>query len=380
MRDIGKGKKALPFFARSRRHHFIPQFILRSFTGPANDLLYQLDIQSGKITQPGPKGAGWAPILYRVEDDQGRQNDYLEGFFSLVESHAAEAIRALHNNPLGLSEGDRANIAFFVALQDARTPAGQERMRHQLTAAGRMQLDVLLQNPREFEKVTRRGPGKGKSTSEIEGIRKRSLEQLRDGRLVVEATKELTLRAMLDTWLGQAGTIHGLSWKVLQAENAEFVLGDRPLTMVDPTPRFPWTGNGLISSDAAYSTLTLSPDVCLRLDQGDDYLALRRATRQVERTNLRSYGWAERYVFGRSEPVLRDLHDLAQREPDRVERPRASPQVVLEEADPNDPTVGADHPEGYPRGLWIADDDGGHRWCSYQLVDADAAPSGNATV
>jgi hypothetical protein len=114
--------------------------------------------------------------------------------------------------------------------------------------------------------------------------------------------------------------------------------------------------------------MPLGPDVCIRLDQGDEPIALRRAERQVERLNLRSYGWAERFVYGRRRQLLEELHHVATEEPERVEHPKPNPQVVLEEADPHDPDVGAEHPPGWPRGLWVEDDDGGERWCSYYLV------------
>ena len=67
--------------------------------------------------------------------------------------------------------------------------------------------------------------------------------------------------------------------------------------------------------------------------------------------------------------MLDDLHALALAQPERVEHRRPSPQVILEEANPADPTVGQEHPPGYPRGLWITDEDGSQQWCSYELID-----------
>jgi hypothetical protein len=370
LRDIGLGKKTLPLFERSRRHHFIPQFILRRFADPATRLLHQLDVETGTITSPGPKGAGWEPELYRVTDDQGRQNDYLEGFFSLVETHAADSIRALHDDPLALSEGDRANISLFLALQEGRTPGGSNRILHAANALGRLQLELLLKSPQAFGKSYR-----GKSAADVEQLRKDALAKLRDGRLEVSTTKELTLRTMLDTWLERAAPIHAMSWLVFRAQGGEFVIGDRVVTMFDPTPRFPWSGNGWLSSECAFATVPLSPDLCLRLDQpGGTWIAERNCATQIERINMRSYGWADRYVYARSRQVLENLYSLARADPERVERGRTSPHVILEEADPGDPTVGAKHPLGYPRGLWITDDDGTQRWCSYELLDTDAPP------
>jgi len=204
--EIGSGTKTLPLFGRSRRHHFIPQFILRRFADRDTGLLYQLNIETGEITNPGPKGAGWAPKLYRVSDDQGRDNDFLEGFFSLVETHAADSIRALDDDPCGLSEGDRANIALILALQEGRTPGGYNRMLEAFTAIGRLQLDLMPQNPGAFSNI--RG---GKSAAGVEQLRKDALERFRNGRLELSATKELTLRTMIATWLERAAPIHAMS-------------------------------------------------------------------------------------------------------------------------------------------------------------------------
>jgi len=33
----------------------------------------------------------------------------------------------------------------------------------------------------------------------------------------------------------------------MRADGSEFVIGDRVVTMVDPTPRFPWSGNGWLT-------------------------------------------------------------------------------------------------------------------------------------
>lgn len=370
LREIGMGKKKLPLYGKSRRHHFIPQFLLRRFTDPATVLLHQLDIETSEITQPGPRGAGWEPKLYRVTDDQSRQNDYLEGFFSLVETHAADSIQALHDDPLAMSNGDRVTIALFLALQESRTPGGQKHMIEAFSVIGRLQLEMLLQDPGGIRKAW-----KGKSAKEVEQLRKDTLAQLRDGRLDIRATKEMTLRAMLDTWLERAAAIDEMSWVVLHAHGGEFVLGDRVVTMYDPTPRFPWAGNGWRSSHTAYATVPLSPEICLRINQPDGRrIAERTTSGQIERIDLRSFGWADRHVYARSRDVLEELHAIAQAEPDRVERRRPSPHVILEQADPDDPTVGAEHPPGYPRGLWITDDDGSQRWCSYELIDFDAVP------
>jgi hypothetical protein len=45
-------------------------------------------------------------------------------------------------------------------------------------------------------------------------------------------------------------------------------------------------------------------------------------------------------------------------------------QVILEEADENDPNVGSDYVKrGWPKGLWVKQPDGSSVFCTYKLVD-----------
>ena len=164
-----------------------------------------------------------------------------------------------------------------------------------------------------------------------------------------------------------AGELADLRWKALRSRNEQFVIGDRPMVMHDPTPRYPFSGNGIKSSPTAYTLMPLTPSLCLRLDQTGAPFETRRAERQVERINLLSYGWAERFVYARGRTVLEELHARVRSDPDLAPGPRPDPQVICEEANPDDPTVGAEHPPGYPRGLWYQREDGSPVYMSYRL-------------
>ena len=139
------------------------------------------------------------------------------------------------------------------------------------------------------------------------------------------------------------------------------------MVMHDPTPRYPFSGTGLRSSPSCFSLMPLGPDLCLRLDQKGGLLEQRRASQQIDTINLRSYGWAQRFVYGRDRKVLEGLHEHALAAPERVPLPRADPQVICEDADPNDPSVGVEHPPGYPRGLWYDVPGGPPKFMAYTL-------------
>jgi hypothetical protein len=235
----------------AKRHHFIPRFLLRSFREPGTQRLYQLDKTTGECLAVTPEAAASRRRLYRVTDDTGEDNDYLEGLLALVEDHAARSIRALTHDPYRLDEGGRANVAFLLALQDQRTPAGQGRARRQLAAIARLVLETRLEDRHEFLRLDRQFFGRRRPAEEVEQFRQLILSQLSSRELGIQPSKELILRTMLEGWLDRAGLAASLSWKILRTETGEFVIGDRPLTMTDPTPPYPWSGNAWISSDHA---------------------------------------------------------------------------------------------------------------------------------
>lgn len=117
--------------------------------------------------------------------------------------------------------------------------------------------------------------------------------------------------------------------------------------------------------------MPIGPRLCLRMDQKGEPLEQRNAARQVATINLRSYGWAERFVYAVSRDALVELHQRALDVPDAVPRPRPDPQVICEVADPEDPDVGAEHPPGYPKGFWYSPPDAPPQFMTYRLQYRD---------
>lgn len=367
LHDIGAGRRPMPT-SGAIRHHYIAQMLLREFLDPTQprERLWQLDKYTGEIVPQTTEAAASVRRLYRVQAEDGSESDQLEGFFSMVEGHAAGSLCRLRADPTVLDEGDRANISLLLALQDARTPAGHRRRLAQFSAFARSWAVIPLS---DAAKVNARYLTQHPESTieEAEAARLEALRDLRDGKLLVEVPDELARRTMLETWLEMAGVIHGLCWKLLFARDSEFVLGDRPMVMHDPSPKFPFSGNGLVSSPTSYTLMPLGPALCLRLDQVGDGLVRRNARRQVALVNLRSYGWAKRFVYARTRDVLEALHGYAVAHPDEVPAPRPDPQVFVEEADPDDPAVGAEHPAGYPKGIWYDEPGQRPRFMAYKL-------------
>ena len=183
LHDIGTGRRAWPAESSAKRHHYIAQFLLRGFLGCDlhGERLWQLDKLTGVVMPQSIEVAASVRRLYRVQGPTG-ENDHLESFFALVESHAARSLRRLKTSPAALDEGDRANLSLLLALQDQRTPAGQRRVAAQLAAASRLWFATELTDAcRARRHYLNTHPGA--SEQDAEAFRVRTLRELQDGTL-----------------------------------------------------------------------------------------------------------------------------------------------------------------------------------------------------
>jgi hypothetical protein len=92
--------------------------------------------------------------------------------------------------------------------------------------------------------------------------------------------------------------------------------------------------------------------------------------RDVENINLRTYGWAHRHIFGRSQEAVTSIRMLARRNRGRMPAPKPYRQVLLFEAEAGDDRLAKDHAaRGWPAQFL---DDG--RRCDFVVLDADSNP------
>src|SRR4051812_9706005 len=105
---------------QAKRHHFLPQFLLRGFAHEhnGNDRLFQMETASrGAPRRVDLRTAASRRRLYTAIDGDGEPSNRNEGYLALVENHAAPALEQLIKDPASLSPAERATISFFVALQ-----------------------------------------------------------------------------------------------------------------------------------------------------------------------------------------------------------------------------------------------------------------------
>jgi hypothetical protein len=371
--EIVDGTRAKPTTA-ARRHHYVPSFLLARWANPLkrDGVLFSLDIASNKATQTTPDRSAFARDLYAQPgplDAADDPNLVFEAFLSIVEGYAADPLKALAKAPSTLDDQDRATLAYFIALQQGRTPPGLAQHRMNAQAAADAVTGAALLDRDKFARHFRERLSAEATDQELEAVRRQQLEAFEQGRLRPSMGPQVALAALLGVVADIAGVVASMQWTVLQASGAEFVACDRGMAMFDPTPRYPWTGNAWQSSANAEATVPLGPGACLLIAPGEEGYTVDQAdAARVQAVNLRTYGWAEDSIFGASEQTVMDVSAAAKSFPDAVPKPRLPRQVWVEIADENDPSAGQANAErGWPRGVWIPDGAGGRRFMTYTV-------------
>lgn len=334
LNEIGESDDVSRFDSDAKRQHFVPQLLLRGFSDDGNTL-FQLDSKAGPIVQTDIASAASRRYLYASWED-GKRNNRIEGFFARVESHAAPALKRMHEDPLTLSGGDRATLSYFFAVQTQRTPAAAAR----ITAAGNALLQTLagseLSDPEEFAKKYQNHFGREDPPGEIEAFRLKTIRAARAGDVSLADPGGAAFAMGIKLAVDQSLIIFEFDWTVLRCPGA-FVASDRGFAIHDPAPKYPWSTQGLLSSPKVETTIPLSTDICLVLRPIGRGIGVQDIPpNHAEGVNLRTYGWADSYVFGASRGVLEATRDAAEKRPEDVIRPKPHHHVTLIDADPDD--------------------------------------------
>lgn len=359
----------------AKRHHFISRFLLSRFA-PESERLFQLDVRTGK-----PRGgilvsrAASRHRFYEFEDEDGNKSSALEGLFAVVEDAAAPALKRLEQDG-DVDEIDRATISMFLAFLWARTPAARERAEKlsQEVAAGLMASKYA--DKKAFREMLHQREAQDESVrlseEEAEAVRQDTLRMLGDETLVMAdpdggATTSLLISAANDVALIMFG---GMEWRLMRANGAEFVTSDRGAACFDPTPKHPWSSHTIHSSPNAETFFPISSEHCLVLSPGQPIVRVLDANRsKVSQTNLRIYGWADRYIYGRTQESVAAVRRARKLKPHLAAPPEPHRGVMLIDRDPDDERLARAHlARGWPPYMIGMDDYGMPRELDYLVV------------
>ncbi len=351
MERLADGKETLPN-CDGEKHHYVPQFLLRRFRGGGK--LYELDKETGEIKETTTKEAAWHKDLYKVVSTTGEHDGLIEAFFALSENFAKEAIECLVRDGAALNGRDRGDLAFLAAIQEQRAPGYLDEFKVSIRQTGITQTAVTLANI------------KGKKRQQA----LEAYESIVTGKVLVEPHDQEVLRLAIESLSVTSQVVNALPWTILKAKPGSlFVCSDRPLTMRDPMPAYPFSSPAWESSPMVWSTLPLGRDLCLRIGPNESQrTSLKEVRNLVDVINLRTYGWATRYVYGPSPEILEALHSRAEEAP----KPMRKRLVMTEDFDKADPAVVERNiARGWPPFIEMADEQGNVKKLSYEVIDTD---------
>jgi len=338
----------------AKRHHFLSQFLLGGFAHPFNGTACVFQMET--LTRRAPRrvqvrAAASRHRYYAAPDENGELSNRNEGYLALVESHAAPALRHLLDDPLTVTPGERATIAFFVALQTMRTPAAEQLMTTVANAAFQSAASEFYSDRQAFTERHRERFGDGATDEEVEAFRQETLAQIRDERLRLSG-RAAALSTGLVHAIDNVPMLIEFDWILLRASAGGFITSDRGFAIHDPAPPFPWSFQALLSSDQTETTVPLSDDACLLmrpLPMGCRLTVRDASPREVEAINLRTFGWASELVYGRTQDTLVAVRTATRRRAADVIRPKPFCQVPLLELDPDDDSLAeANSRRGWP--------------------------------
>lgn len=341
----------------AKRHHFLPQFQLRGFAQPhhGKDCVFQMDTTSrGAPLRVDVRTAASRRRLYAVATDNGPSNR-LEGYLALVETHAAPALRRLTGAPTTLSQADRATIAYLVALQTMRTPSAAEQITRVANAALKTAAGEFFSDRHAVAELYRERFNEDESDEAIDRFRDRVLAQIREGEIRLDGGEGAAFATALQFAIESVPIVIACHWTLLRSPTGGIITSDCGYAIHDPSPPYPWAAQGLLSSAHVEVTVPLSDTDCLLIHPGfaDAALDMREVTAdRIELINLRTYGWAQKYVFGKSQATLQAVRVAARRHPARVIRPKPFCHLALLECDPDDNSLAeANVRRGWPARL-----------------------------
>ncbi len=321
LHDIGAGRVALPVH-EGRRHHYVPQFVLRGFecaTKPKHTV--HLDKRSGQ-TRPVPiASAGRATRLYGAQGDDGQYDNRIEAFLALIEGYAAPALARLIDGDATATEDESMPISLLFGLQLSRTPRVLDGIGDMVERMGQAELARILSDPEVFARMLSQSRGHMLSPTDVEQDRQDYLKAVKHGLTVhLVPKRSVGLDAMVGRFLDAGMAMAHADWWILHPQTGSFVLNDCGYARFDEGERLP-ISRGIV--------FPLRPDACIVLaPPTSDATQVVRApctASEAERINLRTYGWADQFIFGHSQAAVTGVRATA-----RKDRRRSRPPTELE--------------------------------------------------
>jgi hypothetical protein len=143
--------------ATHQRHHYVPQFYLRSWIGADGKLAcYSWLRGTISVSRLSPKSVAYENGLYSLEHGPGERRQIVErDFLAKVDEDAAKALQSMQATGTAyLDPQAKAHWAVFLLSMRVRSPPSVRDVRRQATVD---LLEVLKEDPEEYDRLRKPG-------------------------------------------------------------------------------------------------------------------------------------------------------------------------------------------------------------------------------
>ncbi len=304
-----------------KRQHYVPRFQLRRFSVDPSDKkarIYKLEKPSGRPRFVNPENEAVIGHYYRVVTPDGVAHDEADLVLDRFENDAAGVIREIAAPDYRPSGKDIQALMLYVLTLKQRTPQAREALRDAYGQIGELEAEAILSDRDEYHRRMRVA-GSSKSTEKIEEMRVSMLDDLRTGRVRLEATEAHEIGAMFLTLESSAKqlfeTLGVTCLRVPPDSRAVFVTSDNPVAHYDPTPKSREAGVSFLSSPKAMTQVALDPYFALVLTQDEPQTWAEKvlSEEEVDEANTLTYAWSREAIYGPSQEAITRVRSYAKR-------------------------------------------------------------------
>lgn len=298
---------AKPQLEGPKRHHYISRFYLEGFTG-AKGLLRVFDRKNGLIRCQQPKDTTVVGHMYTFLDTQDRRRFELENFFSIVETKADLALKALLGGEQ-LSSEERESLSIFIGMTATRTPAALEEARLVRAEIHRAEIKLRVPSEHRTNSIVRKVLPLGTQDEEVRQFAAEFFEMVINDQFSVTVPDELAMQISLKEWASVSEIIYNRDWTVVVAPDGhEYMSSDSPVVLAS----FPGADDRPLGFGSlhAHVLFPLSSKVALVMNgDGGRFRRVSGRPEQVHRFNLTMAADCYRFVIGTEESYLRQVVD-----------------------------------------------------------------------
>lgn len=253
-----------------------------------------------------------------------------EDLLEKTETPAAGIISEMTSTHLEPNGRNRDILAIFLANLDVRGPSGRGQMEGVVRAALQEVLVALLESPNAFRQLSSQRDTDEESS---EHERLRLLESAKRGEDLT-LSQDNYVALMLAAGSRLSPVVAGLGWLLIIAgADSEFILSDTPVAHWDPAAAG-YSAAAWRSSPRAETTIPLDSRHCLCVGASFPSWSVQEVGHDsVEEVNLRSYEWANKWIYASSQKTLQEVRLVAKRNPHRLADMKRSGSLVVSDRD-----------------------------------------------